>query len=687
MFSDPRARKPFILALTVSALILVLVLGTQFALANKQANPIPQETTLNSPTGYGDDGIYEVGVDWMNVFPNPADNRDYWNVSCDGVYNWLVGRGWTPRFRWVNYDAYEKDFKRGSVGGWESSYADNVDLAMACTHGSYAYDNKWQKVLSAVYFGSTQADQYLSPGEAYLAYGDKDLEFLAFDSCSVLEDSSLIYWASTMNGLHLLLGFSNNMHVDPYGDGFLWGYFMTSPYPLTVAQAWFSAIDINQPSWVCARILGESLNNYNEYWWNTWPDPVVDSEKWIWSHCSYGLIYGQNTNEQAKVISVPVVQVLDRTVNEDYVRNNIAPAFNLNGEIIRDDMFYIMADTSGGITRTLLVDPSTGSYRFQNQSELWTVPVITPTLPSERDAGILIYNWFNDTPAKGLPGAGYRNSGFYYNPESIYNQLLSNKENGDLQGQVTRNIPVDVSMTYPRVITVNSETTGGIQQVNYPIFGAGARTVIYLGDGGDIIGAQGGSRDVQVMGDTVTILDPNVVWDMFLANPSLSIGEIPIVADTITHTIPTFGYYEMPYYVHQDELIPVWEFRSYFYLNGNLVAEDFPIYIPAAAYYMPPQVEILSPTDGSTFFAGQPIVFEGAVTGGAPPYTYKWTSSSDGYLGNTLNLISGLGSAIRSSTVFETTVSIQVTDANGLTGTATITLTINPALWMPWINK
>ena len=127
--------------------------------------------------------------------------------------------------------------------------------------------------------------------------------------------------------------------------------------------------------------------------------------------------------------------------------------------------------------------------------------------------------------------------------------------------------------------------------------------MVYLGDGGDIIGAQGGSRDVQVMGDMVTILDSDLVWDMFLANPDLSIGEIPIVADTITHTIPSFGYYEMPYYVHQDELIPVWEFRSWFLSEMETwSAEDFPIYLPAAAYYLPPQVEILSPADGSTFF-------------------------------------------------------------------------------------
>ena len=72
MFSDSHARKPFILALTVLASVLLLVLGTHFALANKETNPISQETPLNSPTGCGDDGIFEVGVDWMNVFPRSS---------------------------------------------------------------------------------------------------------------------------------------------------------------------------------------------------------------------------------------------------------------------------------------------------------------------------------------------------------------------------------------------------------------------------------------------------------------------------------------------------------------------------------------------------------------------------------------------------------------------------------------
>jgi hypothetical protein len=686
MRSNPRSRKFIIITLTVSMLVILLALATQYALAKRSEASIIQEPTSNSPSGYGDDGIFEVGVEWMNIFPNPADNRSYWDVSCDGLYNSLVGKGWKPRFHYVNYSAWETDAKDESLGGHEDIYFDSVDLGMICTHGGAVYYTDLQKTIRTVFYGSSHDDQHLSPLEVYMAYGEKDLEYLAFDSCSVLDDTTFIYWASTFNGLHLLLSFLNNMHVDPYGDGLLWGYFMTSAYASTVTQAWFSAIDYNQPSDTCARIIGEKASNYNEHWWNTSPDPVVDSEKVIWDHCSHSFIYGRLNNQQTEVATIPVVQVIPRVVNKDYILNNIAPAFNMTGPIGRDEMFIYMADITDGITRTLLIDPVTGSYSYHNLSKLWTSPDVAPDLPDVKMALTYVNAWFSATPAKGLPGATYRNASFIYDPESIVSLLLAQTENGDLQGEQTSSMPTDISMTFPRKITVEAGTANGIQQVDFPIFGPGARLVVYLGDGGEIIGAQGGSRDVQVRSQQVTILDPNVVWSMFLANPNLSIGESPM-ADTITHTVPTLGYYEMPYMAEQDDLIPVWEFRSWFYSEGNLIAEDMPVYLPAASDYMPPQVSILNPPDGSTFSAGEPISFNGSVTGGSPPYTYEWTSSSDGHLGDTLNIVAAIGSEVRSSTIFHPTVSLQVTDANGLTSTATITLAIKPIFWLPLMTK
>jgi hypothetical protein len=476
------------------------------------------------------------------------------------------------------------------------------------------------------------------------------------------------------------------MHVDPYGDGWLWGYFMTSAYPSTVTQAWFMANDFNQPSDVCARIIGENQSNYNEHWWNTWPDPVVDNEKMIWDHCSHGLIYGINAANQPQVATIPVVQVVDRLVNKDYILDTIAPAFNMTGPIIRDDIFYTMADITDGITRTLLIDKVTGSFSYHNLSELWTTPVVPPTLPDAKMSLTLVNDWFSYTPAQFLPGAGYRNASFIYDPESLVSLLLAQTENGELQGEQTSSIPTDISMTFPRKITVQAGTVNGIQQMDLPIFGPGARLVVYLGDLGEIIGAQGGSRDVKVMTDTVTILDPNEVWAKFLANPNLAIGDSPM-ADAITYTVPTLGYYEMPYFASQEDLIPIWEFRSWFYSDGYLIAEDYPVYLPAAFDYLPPTVDILNPADGATFWAGEPISFVGSITGGVPPFTIKWTSSSDGYLGDTLNIVAALGSEIRSQIVFNPTVTLQVTDANGLTATHTISLVIKPVFWLPLITK
>ncbi len=684
-----RSTRVIPVSMVIATLLIILLASAGLVLANKDSIPMIKEPTSSTPTGWGDDGIFEVGVEWEDVFPNPADNRNYWNVSCDGVYNFLGGAGWTQRYRWVNYWAYEKDFKLWSQGGgWEDSYTDDVDLAMVCTHGAHATDPVYQQTLSAIYFGSTQDDHFASPGEAYMAFGDKDLEYLAIDSCNILEDTSLVYWASTFNGLHLLLSFSNEMHVDPYGDGLYWGLFMTFPgTPFTLNQAWFAAIDINQPSDVCARVVAESQSNFNEHWWNTWPDPAVDSEKWFWTHCSHGLVYGRESTNRADVIAVPVLRVVDRLVNEEYVQGTIAPAFNMNGEIGTREPFYYMTDTTGGITQTLLVDKITGSFSYHNLSKLWTTPIVTYTLPTERQAGDLIYDWFDLTPAGELPGAWYRTAGYIYDPEEISNLVISPAANGDLQGQTTLDIPTDVSMTYPRAISVLASTASGPQMVYYPIFGPGAKMLIYLGDQGEIIGAQGGSRDVQVMTDTVQILDSALVWDMFLANPSLSIGEIPMIADTITHTLPTLGYYEMPYYIHQEELIPVWEFRSYFYLDGNLVTQDYPVYLPAAAEYLPPTVTIVNPVDGDTFLAGQPINFAGSITGGLAPYSITWAADVDGFLGDTLSLTHPLGSIFRGDAASTQVVTLQVVDANGLTGSDTITLKIQPLVWLPLALK
>jgi hypothetical protein len=703
MLLNSRFRKWFIVTCTIFVLSLLLVLGTNFALANRAAHSVIQEATLDSPTGWGDDGILEVGVEWINDFPGTADDRTHWDESCDGLYNQLLSSGWTSRFHWTDWNAWETDFKKASLGGSENDFVDKVDIAMICTHGSGAHDSFWNLDLSSVYFGSTHADHDLTPGDAYMAYGDKDLEWLAFDSCSVLSDGGPApyynrgYWAATMNGLHLLLGFKNTMYVWAPGDGLLWGLYMKGFPPFmpssTVTQAWFQAVDYVQPKVTCARVLAEASNNFNDHLWGKgWvsPDPYVDNTYYYWDHCSTGPAINQSTTSkmQLDVIAMPVLQVFDRIVDENYVLNNIAPAFNLTGTIGMDDMFYYMANTSNGITETLQVDRATGGYSFHNLSQLWITPVVTPTLPANgREADDIISNWFSQTPAEGLPAAWYRNAGYEFGTEDIVEMMFMKSENGAFSEQEISRLPADVSMTYPRLISVQAGTTNSTQMVDFPLFGPGGRLKVYLGDGGEIIGVQGGSRDVQGTGAQVNILDANLVWTMFLEDRSLAIPEVPWPADEISYITATLGYYEMPYLQQQNELIPVWEFIANFYANGNLLAENVPVYLPAAAEYMPPQVAILNPVDGSTFSAGEPISFEGSIIGGTPPYSINWNSSSDGFLGDTINVVSALNSEAKGGIIFNPTVSFEVTDANGLTSTDTISLKIMPIFNLPLIFR
>jgi hypothetical protein len=698
MARKQHSRKSIIVAVVVSILVILLAFSVQITQATMN-NQYPND---GNKITYADDQISEVGVEWVDHFPGPQPNTEfvipYNDNSCDGLYNRLTNNGWTPRLYYTELEAWERDAKAELRGGTEDSHIDQADIGMICTSGTSIIDPVYGYEFPTAFYSSIMDDHNLIAYEAKNSYGDTDLEWLAFDTSNLLLDYQ--NWANAMYGLHLLLGFSTTMHVNPVGDGTMWSLLMmgnpySPPYPIT--SAWFTTVDWLQPEGVCARVLYEYLGDFwnpgnlsDHLWGKGYVSPdTYDQYYGGLDHCSAGG-FGkrENSSKQLNTISMPIVNVLNREVNENYVQNTIAPAFNLTGEIGMDDMFYYMTETTSGITYTLQVDRVSGSYNFHNLSKLWTTPVVTPTLPSELDAANKITLWFNSTPAEGLPAMQYRDPAVYeYSTEDIVSMMRTEQHSGDLSGQELSRLPIDVSMIYPRSLSVAAGTTSGFQMVDFPMVGPGARMKIYLGDGNEIIGVQGGSRDVQVMSQQVTVLDPSKVWESYLTNPNMAIGEIPIVADYITYTDYILGYYEMPYIQPQNQLIPVYDFSTDFYSGTLLVAENVDVYLPAAVDYLPPQVAILSPEDGATFWAGEPISFEGWINHGTPPYIIEWTSSSDGYLGNTINIVAAIGSEVRSNTIFSPTVSLQVTDANGLTATHTISLAIKPVFWLPLLTK
>ena len=679
----------------LSITVLLLIVAAIFLITNQAEITSAQGAEQISGTNSGDDYKKEVGIEWVNDTRGDIWDTSFNDDSCNELASRLINEGWGQNFAYTDNNAYETDLKDEMYGGYEDFYVDSVDLALVCIHSIVATDQRWQIPLDSLFFGTRVDDNYLTPGDAFQAYGDQDLEWLAFDASSILSDQSKEFWALSMKGLHLLLGFQNYRVDNYFSEGGLWARFMTGfnicSAPHTVMQAWFLAVDYSQPEDVCARVISHGYDSFNDYLTGEGyvnPDPSLYTSKYYFDHCSTGVDYGgmQVNPVQPEIANVPVVEVVQRVVDEDYLSDTIMPAFDLENEpICFDGEHYAVSQMVDGITRTLTVDKETGSYSFQNLGKLWVSPHISPTLPAAVDAAQHIDDWIRNTPALNLPAIGYRSAGYEYLTEEIVELNPANNVTG-VQNEINK-IPVDVAMTYPRQLTLAAGTSNGIQQVNFPVFGPGGRLKIYLGDGGEIIGAQGGSRDVRVTTEIVNILDPDLLWDMYLADHGLALGEISYLADTITHITPTLGYYEMAYLIHQNELIPVWKFPANFYAEGNLLGENVPVYLPAANKYLPPQAAILNPADGSSFRSGEAISFKGSITGGTPPYAVKWSSSKDGILGDTIDIIAALSSTDRDGRLFIQDVSFQVIDANGLSDTATISLIIKPLVWLPMIIK
>ncbi len=648
---------------------------------------------------------HKVGVEWINTFPGwPSGNRDAWDDSCDGLF-WTVqlgGKGWTPGFHYTENQAWETDWKSASNGGSENTYADSVDLAMLCSHGARATDTNGDgKLRTSVMFSQPyHDDRDISPGDAWGSFGDNNLEWLAFDSCAVLDKQAhvaptdppaptgnLASWFKTFNGLHLMLGFKNDMSVIQPGDGLLWGIYMTGfggvlP-PSSVLQSWFWAVDYVQPSGVTARVVAEVQNNYNDYLWGygyVSPDPVHNGKFYYWTHGSQnssGLLQAQSTT--APITTMPILQVVPRTVDSAYV-SAIATAMGISGTIGTNGRFYAVSNPTG--TLSLLVDIPSGGFAFHNLAKLGVPPTTTLTLPSWDQAGTIASTFFRGRGA-GLPGVANRGQGIYGVDEITEDAVSTSAQ---MMEQTTAITPTNATVTYGRTISVSVGTISGTQPTYAPIVGAGARLLVYLGDHGEIIGMQGGTRDVQMSNQQVTIMSADEAWAMYQANPRIAAAQIDLPTDptdAITPTVKTLGYYEQPHWDAQAELIPVWIFTV-----ATGVTETADIYVPAAQDYLPPQVQIDAPTPGTVVSPRQMISLTGSVVQyGKPPFTYSWTANGQGPLGSGASITAALSTEIKSSNIYSQTISLDVRDANGQHGTATTTVFVLSGLYLPVLSK
>ncbi len=195
-----------------------------------------REFTPSAPTGAYDDGIKEVGIEWVGLsHGKPLPNTE---TNIEGFYNWMgVGGGYNREFNWGEYSAWEEDFKDAAFSGTDTEWIDAVDFVYYQDHGGP----------DGVSFTSNHDDKFLHYNQMRL--GDGDLDTIVFDACSPLRwensngDDVFERWAPTMQGVHMVLSFattSNNART----RGSRFGLYMTGILSLpgtTIVNAWFRA--------------------------------------------------------------------------------------------------------------------------------------------------------------------------------------------------------------------------------------------------------------------------------------------------------------------------------------------------------------------------------------------------------------------------------------------------------------
>ena len=229
------AKKRGVLVLPFLLMLVSAFMFLPIASASNEIENLP-EFKPSAPSGAYDDGIKEVGIEWVGL-----TYKDFlWNteVNCEGFYNHMGSTGgYSQEFNWGEYSAWETDFKAAPFGGNDTEWIDAVDFVYYQGHGGP----------NSVSFSSQHDSNWIQFYKMRL--GDGDLETLALDSCSVLawegKNGKNIFerWGPILQGVHQVCGFATTTANSQF-TGQKFASYMTGIYPLpplTILDAWFRA--------------------------------------------------------------------------------------------------------------------------------------------------------------------------------------------------------------------------------------------------------------------------------------------------------------------------------------------------------------------------------------------------------------------------------------------------------------
>ncbi|MBN2231066.1 MAG: hypothetical protein JW779_15890 [Candidatus Thorarchaeota archaeon] len=193
----------------------------------------------SAPTGAYDDGVKEIGIEWVGL----SHNHPLWwtETNIEGWYNKMgTTGGFSREFNWGEYSAWEEDFKDAQFSGTDTQWIDAVDFVYYQDHGGP----------DSVSFTSNHDDHGLNYW--HMRLGDGDLDSIVFDACSPLawQNSTghdvFQRWAPAMRGIHQVCSFgTSSKNSATRGTNF--ATYMTD-LGMTIVSAWFRACEETEPS-------------------------------------------------------------------------------------------------------------------------------------------------------------------------------------------------------------------------------------------------------------------------------------------------------------------------------------------------------------------------------------------------------------------------------------------------------